>query len=136
MSDDIFGNGKAYERHMGRWSRLVAERFLAWLDVSNGLHWLDVGCGNGAFTEEIVARCAPAAVSAIDPSEGQLGFARMRSGPAMVDYRNAGALPGCSIENCRRCSRRDAKRFRRSSADVLARRSMFTLPSLAEYLRT
>ena len=87
----LFSDGKGYERHMGRWSRLVGEEFLAWLDAPKGVHWLDVGCGNGAFTEELVARCAPAAVSAVDPSEGQLAFARIRPGTAMVDFRNAGA---------------------------------------------
>ena len=35
---------------MGRWSRLVGEQFLDWLDIPKGLRWLDVGCGNGAFT--------------------------------------------------------------------------------------
>src|SRR6516164_3399108 len=65
---ELFTDGEAYERMMGRWSRLVSETFLAWLDLPKGLRWLDVGCGNGAFTEEIIARCAPATVMAIDPS--------------------------------------------------------------------
>ena len=43
-----------------------------------GLRWLDVGCGNGAFTEMIVERCAPASVHGVDPSEGQLAYARTR----------------------------------------------------------
>lgn len=87
----LFSDGKGYERMMGRWSRLVGAEFLAWLDAPSGVRWLDVGCGNGAFTEELVARCAPAAVAAIDPSDGQLAFARTRPGTAMVDFRNAGA---------------------------------------------
>jgi SAM-dependent methyltransferase len=93
MSDAtvLFSDGKGYERHMGRWSRLVGATFLAWLDAPPGLHWLDVGCGNGAFTEELVTRCAPAAVTAIDPSDGQLAFARTRPELKMVDFRNAGA---------------------------------------------
>ena len=75
---ELFTDGEAYERMMGRWSRLVGETFLAWLDLSKGLRWLDVGCGNGAFTEDIIARCAPATVMAIDPSNEQLAFARTR----------------------------------------------------------
>jgi ABC-type uncharacterized transport system substrate-binding protein len=39
------------------------EEALHWLNAPKNLRWLDVGRGNGAFTEELVARCAPAAVS-------------------------------------------------------------------------
>ena len=72
----LFTDGQAYERLMGRWSRIAAETFLRWLDVPKNLKWLDIGCGNGAFTEELIACCVPAAVSAIDPSDEQLAYAR------------------------------------------------------------
>ena len=97
MSDagTLFPDGKAYERRMGRWSRLVGEVFLEWLDVPPGLRWLDVGCGNGAFTEVLIARCAPAEVIAIDPSDGQLAYARARQGTKMAQFRvgEAQSLP-------------------------------------------
>jgi len=64
----LFSDGEAYERLMGRWSRLAGEIFLDWLDVPANLRWLDVGCGNGAFTEVLIARCAPREVVAVDPS--------------------------------------------------------------------
>jgi ubiquinone/menaquinone biosynthesis C-methylase UbiE len=81
MTDQIrFDDGAAYQRYMGVWSQLVGAVFLDWLAPPPGARWLDVGCGNGAFTEMIVERCAPAAVEGIDPSEGQLAYAR--SGPA------------------------------------------------------
>jgi ubiquinone/menaquinone biosynthesis C-methylase UbiE len=83
---ELFTDGEAYERMMGRWSRLVGETFLAWIDLPKGLRWLDVGCGNGAFTEEIIARCAPATVTAIDPSDEQLAFARIRPGTKMAKF--------------------------------------------------
>ena len=83
---ELFTDGEAYERMMGRWSRLVGETFLAWLDLSKGLRWLDVGCGNGAFTEEIIARCAPTTVMAIDPSNEQLAFARTRPRTKMAKF--------------------------------------------------
>jgi SAM-dependent methyltransferase len=83
---ELFTDGEAYERMMGRWSRLVGETFLAWLDPPKGLRWLDVGCGNGAFTEEIIARCDPATVVAIDPSDEQLVFARTRPGTKMAKF--------------------------------------------------
>lgn len=85
-ADKLFTDGDAYERLMGRWSRLVGETFLNWLDTPKDLRWLDVGCGNGAFTEELVARCAPATVMAIDPSDDQLAYARTRSGAKTADF--------------------------------------------------
>jgi len=91
----LFDDGDAYERLMGRWSRLAGEAFLAWFDVPPNLRWLDVGCGNGAFTEVLMARCAPSEVIAIDPSEGQVAFGRTRPGAQGADFRigDAQALP-------------------------------------------
>jgi ubiquinone/menaquinone biosynthesis C-methylase UbiE len=90
-----FEDGAAYERMMGTWSRLAGTIFLDWLAPSPGLRWIDVGCGNGAFTELIVERCAPAEVQGIDPSEGQLAFARTRhtAGVAKFHAGDAMALP-------------------------------------------
>ena len=65
-----FDDGAAYERGMGAWSRLAGEIFLDWLAPHSDLRWIDIGCGNGAFTELIVERCAPAEIQAIDASEG------------------------------------------------------------------
>jgi SAM-dependent methyltransferase len=90
-----FDDGAAYERYMGAWSRLAGDTFLDWLDAPSGARWLDVGCGNGAFTELLVARCAPAAVEGIDPSEAQLAFARARVATSAARFRagDAMALP-------------------------------------------
>jgi ubiquinone/menaquinone biosynthesis C-methylase UbiE len=87
-----FDDGAAYERMMGVWSRLAGEIFLDWLAPRNGLKWIDVGCGNGAFTELIVARNAPVEVSGVDPSEGQLAYARTRRGTEMVEFRQGDAM--------------------------------------------
>jgi SAM-dependent methyltransferase len=88
---NLFNDGKAYERLMGRWSRLAGEKFLDWIDAPKNLNWIDVGCGNGAFTEVLIARCAPAAVTGVDPSDGQLAFARTRPGAKMAQFRIADA---------------------------------------------
>jgi SAM-dependent methyltransferase len=95
MADQLFTDGTAYERLMGRWSRLVGQAFLDWLDVPKNLRWLDSGCGNGAFTEELIARCAPAKVTAIDPSEDQLAYARNRPGTKAAEFQigDAQTLP-------------------------------------------
>ena len=73
-----FDDGEAYERFIGKWSRLAGDAFLDWLKPKHGLCWLDVGCGNGAFTELLINRVDPREVRGVDPSEGQLAFARKR----------------------------------------------------------
>jgi ubiquinone/menaquinone biosynthesis C-methylase UbiE len=92
---NLFGDGKAYERLMGRWSQLAGAKFLDWLDAPKGLRWIDVGCGNGAFTEVLISRGSPAAVTAIDPSDGQLAYARTRPGAKLAQFHlgDAQALP-------------------------------------------
>jgi SAM-dependent methyltransferase len=92
MNQILFNDGAAYERYMGKWSQLVGEAFLLWLAPKSGLRWLDVGCGNGAFTETIVNRCAPLALSGIDPSEEQLAFARTRPALNKVELKKGDAL--------------------------------------------
>src|SRR6187431_1459448 len=87
-----FNDGAAYERMMGIWSRIAGEVFLDWVAPKRGLVWADVGCGNGAFTQLIVDRCAPALVKGIDPSEAQLAFARARSAGRMAEFRQGDAM--------------------------------------------
>ena len=93
MSGQItFDDGAAYEEYMGVWSRMVGEAFLDWLAPATGRRGLDVGCGNGAFTERIADRCAPSAVHGIDPSEAQLAFARTRPALRGADFRQGDAM--------------------------------------------
>jgi ubiquinone/menaquinone biosynthesis C-methylase UbiE len=87
-----FDDGAAYERMMGAWSRLAGEVFLDWLAARPGWRWVDIGCGNGAVTELVVDRCAPQAVHGIDPSEGQLAFARTRPAARRAEFRQGNAL--------------------------------------------
>jgi ubiquinone/menaquinone biosynthesis C-methylase UbiE len=65
---DMWSSGDSYEAYVGRWSRPVAGRFLEWLDPPAGARWLDVGCGTGALTDEIVCNAAPSVVLGLDPS--------------------------------------------------------------------
>jgi ubiquinone/menaquinone biosynthesis C-methylase UbiE len=87
-----FDDGAAYERMMGVWSRSAGEIFLDWLAPRAGSKWIDVGCGNGAFTELVIARTAPADVQGIDPSEGQLAYARTRDGAGMATFHLGDAM--------------------------------------------
>jgi SAM-dependent methyltransferase len=93
VTDQIrFDDGAAYEQYMGEWSRLAGETFLDWLAPRPGLRWLDVGCGNGAFTEMLVGRCAPASVHGIDPSAGQLAYARTRPAARASQFLQGDAM--------------------------------------------
>ncbi len=93
MAEQIqFNDGAAYERMMGTWSRLAGEIFLDWLALSKGLRCIDVGCGNGAFTELLVDRCAPAEVQGIDPSPAQLEFARTRPAGRLAQFEQGDAM--------------------------------------------
>jgi SAM-dependent methyltransferase len=95
MADDRFNDGEAYERMMGVWSRLVGEEFLDWMALARDLRCIDIGCGNGAFTELLVERCAPSEVQGIDPSPAQVAFARARHRAKIAEFRigDAMALP-------------------------------------------
>ncbi len=87
-----FDDGAAYERMMGNWSRRAGNIFLDWVAPPPGLRWLDIGCGNGAITELIIERCAPAEIHGIDPSEGQLAFARTRPGARFAKFHHGNAM--------------------------------------------
>ena len=76
---ETWGGGEAYERYVGRWSRLVAGEFIGWLAAGPGLVWGDVGCGTGALAECILRAAQPAAIMAIDRAEGFVRAARQRS---------------------------------------------------------
>ena len=47
---DAWSAGRSYDHYMGRWSRGIASQFTRWLDLPDGLDWLDIGCGTGALT--------------------------------------------------------------------------------------
>jgi len=77
----------SYESYMGRWSRRIAPRFLDWLDAPSGLDWLEIGCGTGALSAAILARCAPKSLICIDPSEGFVSRARENVSDAHVAFQ-------------------------------------------------
>lgn len=83
---------------MGRWSRLVAREFIAWLGVERDARWLDVGCGTGALTEAILRAARPVRVTAVDASAAYVATARQRAGDrrAVFAVGDALALPSPS----------------------------------------
>ena len=86
-----FDDGAAYERFMGRWSRAVGAIFLDWVAPPKGARWLDVGCGTGAFTEQVLDKCAPSSVMAVDPAAAQVEHARRQPAGSRADFRVADA---------------------------------------------
>jgi SAM-dependent methyltransferase len=83
----------AYDRFMGRYSVPLAPKLADFASVAAGQRVLDVGCGPGALTAELVRRLGPAAVSAVDPSEPFVAAARERHPGVSVQRAVAEALP-------------------------------------------
>jgi SAM-dependent methyltransferase len=83
----------AYDRFMGRYSRDLAPQLADLAGVTAGQSALDVGCGPGALTAELVARLGPAAVVAVDPSASFVAAARSRNPGVDVREAAAEALP-------------------------------------------
>jgi SAM-dependent methyltransferase len=83
----------AYDRFMGRYSRHLAPQMADLGDVEAGQRALDVGCGPGALTSELVARLGPTSVAAVDPSPPFVEAARERHPGVDVRQASADALP-------------------------------------------
>jgi SAM-dependent methyltransferase len=82
----------AYDRFMGRYSVLLSPQFADFADVRSG-RAIDVGCGPGALTGELVDRLGPTYVSAIDPSESFVAAVRERFPGVDVRVAAAERLP-------------------------------------------
>ena len=83
----------AYDRFMGRYSVPLAPQLAGFAGVAAGQRVLDVGCGPGALTTELVSRLGRAAVVAVDPSETFVVAARERHPGVRVERAAAEQLP-------------------------------------------
>ena len=86
-------NSDSYERYMGRWSRLVAQHYIEWLNQAQQLHWLDVGCGTGALSQTIMAKAHPKTLCGVDLSVDFAGHAQSTVTDARFVSCNAQHLP-------------------------------------------
>jgi SAM-dependent methyltransferase len=87
MSFDVAA--EAYDRFMGRYSRLLSPQLADLAGIKAGQRVIDVGCGPGALTAVLIERVSPANVFAVDPSEPFV--AAVRSRHPGVDARLASA---------------------------------------------
>ncbi len=78
---------------MGRYSEPLAARFADLAGVGHGQRVLDVGCGPGALTAELVTRVGPESVSAVEPSASFAAAARERLPGADIRLASAERLP-------------------------------------------
>jgi len=78
---------------MGRYSLPLAPRFAEFAGVAAGQRVLDVGCGSGALTAELVRRLGADAVSGVDPSEQFVAAVRVRCAGVQVQQAVAEELP-------------------------------------------
>jgi len=83
----------AYDRFMGRYSEPLAPAFADFASVVEGLRVLDVGCGPGALSDELVKRVGPGSVTAVDPSETFVTAAQERNPTIDVQRATAEQLP-------------------------------------------
>ena len=83
----------SYDRFMGRYSTLLAPQFADLAGVVAEQRVLDVGCGPGALTTELVERLGPSNVAAVDPSESFVAAARERHPGVDVQEAPAETLP-------------------------------------------
>jgi len=84
---------EAYDRFMGRYSRLLSPQLADLAGIRGGQRVLDVGCGPGALTAELVARLGAASVAAVDPSRPFVTAIRTRFPGVGVQEASAEALP-------------------------------------------
>ena len=87
-----YNDAAAYDEMMGAWSQLLGSHFIDWIHPTQNKKWIDIGCGSGAFTEQIFERCAPLKITGIDPSEEQIMFASNRFSSNILSFHVADAM--------------------------------------------
>ncbi len=83
----------AYDQFMGRYSGPLAPEFASFAGVARGQRVIDVGCGPGALTRQLVDRVGASSVVAVDPSEPFVEAVRERLPEVTVELASAEGLP-------------------------------------------
>jgi SAM-dependent methyltransferase len=86
IGQDPWDSGDPYELFMGRWSRVIAPKFIDWLSLPPDRSWLDIGCGTGSLSKTILALASPAQILALDPSIRFIDTARRTIDDARIHF--------------------------------------------------
>ena len=97
---DSWSSGNSYERFMGRWSTLIVREFLDWLAIPTARSWLDVGCGTGTLTKQILERYQPKEIIALDSSSDFISYAQQVTPSRVVRFRVGRAQSMDFDSNC------------------------------------
>jgi len=90
----MFTASAGYESYMGRWSRLLAPKFIDFTGIQEGDRVLDVGTGTGSLASSLERGLRSVEVVGIDPSQGFIAFAQShaQSGRVRFELGDAQAL--------------------------------------------
>ena len=86
-------SAEAYDQHVGRYGRELAQGLIEAAGVQQGARALDIGCGPGALTRELVALLGAHNVAAVDPSASFVEASRKRLPGVTIERGSAEALP-------------------------------------------
>jgi SAM-dependent methyltransferase len=95
LHGQMFGDAEAYDRFMGRWSRLVAPLLVDFAALRDGGRVLDIGSGTGALAFEVIRRKTSSRVTGVDPSKEYVAYAASKNpapGRAEFEVGDAQAL--------------------------------------------
>ena len=99
----MFTATEAYDRHVGRYSRQLGRKLMAAADVRPGQSALDIGCGPGALTAELVALLGAQNVAAAEPSEPFAQACAQRDRRRRQDRRRRGSCRSPTTRSTSRC---------------------------------
>jgi ubiquinone/menaquinone biosynthesis C-methylase UbiE len=83
----MFEVADAYERQMGRWSRLLAPLFVEFLGVREGDRFLDAGCGTGSLAMTVATMTKASTVCGIDASKAFIEYASSHNSDPRVSFQ-------------------------------------------------
>lgn len=97
MSDSSTFNaadGGGYESLMGRWSKRLADPFLAFAGIADGERVLDVGCGTGSLSFMLARKAGVRSICGIDYSAAYIDYAKRLNNDPRIEFRPGDA---CSL---------------------------------------